>query len=251
MSRYLKTQGQLTPVSLDLSREIQSWNYAGRQAPPSTLEGTAFESNDTAGYFFVIKKAVMPSRDDCFIEYFGLIGENNLSAGSADLRQIIALEGNPWYLFTGRTGPLSEQGSTKQNGDQEMTISNSSHSVSPSPELPHVPEDWVIASFGCDEENPERTVFLKNPDLLDAFINSSEKETGSDNFPGGVLGYVKDSDGSIVVLLSPNEPVNQTVVNEIYSQISVRGRSFNVTNVPCKFIRMDVVHVEVPKDTMP
>jgi len=141
--------------------------------------------------------------------------------------------------------------STKQNGDQEMTISNSSHSVSPFPELPHVPEDWVIASFGCDEENPERTVFLKNPDLLDAFINASEKETGSDNFPGGVLGYVKDSDGSIVVLLSPNEPVNQTLVNEIYSQISVRGRSFNVTNVPCKFIRMDVVHVEVPKDTMP
>jgi hypothetical protein len=110
LSRYLKAGGQVTPVALNLTTEIQSWEYSGRQTSPTTLEGTTFEGNDTAGYFFVIKKAVMPGRDDCFIEYFGLVGENNLSAGSADLRQIIALEGNPWYLFTGRTGSISDDG---------------------------------------------------------------------------------------------------------------------------------------------
>ena len=123
-----------------------------------------------------------------------------------------------------------------------MPVSNSSYSVSPTHELPHAPEDWVIASFGRDEKNPERTVFLKNPELSDTFINTSEKETGSDNSTRAVLGYVKESDGSIVVLLNPNEPVNQTLVMKIYSKISARERSFNLTNVPCKFIRMDVVH---------
>lgn len=102
----LKNRGQVTNARIDLTHELQSWKYTGRQSPLPILEGTAFESTDTAGYFFIVKNAVMPSRDDCFIEYFGLIDENNLSEGSGDLRKIIALEGNPWYLFTGQTGPL-------------------------------------------------------------------------------------------------------------------------------------------------
>lgn len=107
LSAYLKTRGTISPIPLDLTSEIQSWKYTGRKKPSPILEGTAYESNTTSGYFFVLKKAIMPGRDDCFIEYFGLIGENNLSAGSSDLRQIIAREGNPWYLFSGQTGPLS------------------------------------------------------------------------------------------------------------------------------------------------
>lgn len=110
LSQYLRSHGQVAPVTLDLTQEIQSWKYAGKQIPSPVLKGTTFKGNDTAGYFFVVKNAVVPSRDDCFIEYFGHIGESDLSAGSADLRHIIAWEGNPWYLFTGQTGPLSEQG---------------------------------------------------------------------------------------------------------------------------------------------
>lgn len=108
--QYLRSHGQVAPVTLDLTQEIQSWKYTSKQIPSPVLKGTTFKGNDTAGYFFVVKNAVVPSRDDCFIEYFGHIGESDLSAGSADLRHIIAWEGNPWYLFTGQTGPLSEQG---------------------------------------------------------------------------------------------------------------------------------------------
>jgi hypothetical protein len=116
LSQYLNDHGQVLPVTLDLTQEIQSWKYTGKQVPSPVLKGTAFENNDTTGYFFAVKNAIVPSRNDCFIEYFGRIDESDLSAGSTDLRQLIALEGNPWYLFTGQTGPLSEQGSTKQNG---------------------------------------------------------------------------------------------------------------------------------------
>jgi hypothetical protein len=140
----------------------------------------------------------------------------------------------------------------KQNGDQKMTNNKSQPHVSPSTEAPHVPEEWVIASFGLDEKNPDRAVFLKNPVLMDAFINAFTADTGPNTYPKGlVLGVAKDSDGSIVVLMNPNERVNQTVVNEVYSNISALGRTFNITSVPCKFIRMDIVDVEAPKDTTP
>jgi hypothetical protein len=135
--------------------------------------------------------------------------------------------------------------SIKQNVDPQMTKDTSQPRISPYPELPNAPEDKVIASFGRDGNNPERTIFLENPALLDAFINALEKNTGSDTFPKGpVLAYVKDRDGSIVVLIDPEEQVNQTVVNEIYSHISEQGRAFNITNVPCKFIRMAVVRID-------
>jgi hypothetical protein len=110
LSQDLRSRGRVAPVVLDLTQEIQSWKYTGRQISSPVLKGTTFEGNDTAGYFFVVNNAVMPSRDDCFIEYFGQNGKSDLPAGSADLRHIIALEGNPWYLFTGQTRPLSEQG---------------------------------------------------------------------------------------------------------------------------------------------
>ncbi|MFA4859270.1 hypothetical protein [Methanoregula sp.] len=140
----------------------------------------------------------------------------------------------------------------KQNGDPKMTNNKSQPHVSPSLEAPHVPDEWVIASFGLDEKNPGRTVFLKNPALMDVFINASKADTGSDKYPKGlVLGFAKDRDGSIVVLMNPNERVNQTVVDEVYSNISALGRTFNITSVPCKFIRMDIVDVEVLKDTTP
>lgn len=110
LSQYLRSHGQVAPVALDLTHEIQSWKYQGEQIPSTVLKGTTFEGNNTAGYFFVVKNAVVPSRDDCFIEYFGQIGKSDLTTGAADLRHIIAREGNPWYLFTGQTGQLSEQG---------------------------------------------------------------------------------------------------------------------------------------------
>jgi hypothetical protein len=110
LSQYLNDHGQLRPVTLDLIKEIQSWKYTGKQVPSPVLKGTEFKSNDTAGYFFTVKNAIVPDRNDCFIEYFGRIGESDLSAGSADLKQIIALEGNPWYIFTGRTETLSDDG---------------------------------------------------------------------------------------------------------------------------------------------
>jgi hypothetical protein len=130
----------------------------------------------------------------------------------------------------------------KQNGDQQQSIT-----TPPLHASQHIPEEWVIASFGLDEKNPDRSIFLKDPALMDTFINASETDIGSGGYRKGlVLGYGKDMDGSIVVLLNPNERVNRTIVNEIYNKITARGKTFNITSVPCKFILMDVVRIEVP-----
>ena len=131
--------------------------------------------------------------------------------------------------------------SMKQNGSPEMTIKES----------PPIPGERVIASFGLDEKNPERTVFQKNPDLLERFINASEADIDPYYYPKGpVIGYGKDMYGSIIVMMDVTQKVNQTVVSGIYDRLSARGRTFNITTVPCKFILMDIVHIDVPKDTM-
>jgi len=142
--------------------------------------------------------------------------------------------------------------SMKQNGDQKMTNNTLPPHVSLSPEVPHFPEEWVIASFGMDEKNPGRLVFLKNPVLMDAFINTAKADTVTQKYQKRLVnGYVKDRDGSIVVLMNPNEWVNQTVVNEVYSNISALGRKFNITSVPCKFVRMDIVDIDIRAQEQP
>jgi hypothetical protein len=130
----------------------------------------------------------------------------------------------------------------KQNGSSEMTDNKSSS----------IPEELVIASFGLGQENPERTVFLDNPDLIDTFLNASEADVSPWYYPKGpVIGYGKDMKGSIVVMMDENQKANQTVIKEIYDHISVRGKTFHINSVPCKFVSMGIVHIEPVKDTMP
>ncbi len=131
---------------------------------------------------------------------------------------------------------------TKQNADQEMEGKQSEP----------VPGERVIASFGLDGKNPDRTIFLNNPDLTERFLNASEADIGTYYYPKGpVIGFGKDKGGSIVVMIDDSQKVNLTIASEIHDRISVRGRTFGITNVPCKFVLAGIVEVGVPKDTMP
>jgi hypothetical protein len=115
-----------------------------------------------------------------------------------------------------------------------------------------VPGERVIASFGLDGNNPDRTVFINNPDLTERFLNASEADISIYYYPKGpVIGYGKDMRGSVVVMMDDSQNVNLTVVSEIHDRISARGRTFNITNVPCKFVLTGIVEVGVPKDMMP
>lgn len=130
----------------------------------------------------------------------------------------------------------------KQNGSPEMTDIKSSP----------VPEERVIASFGLGLENPERTVFLDNPALIDIFLDVSEADIDPYYYPKGpVIGFGKDMKGSIVIMMDESQETNQTVVKEIYDRISVRGKTFNINSVPCKFISMGIMKIDIAKDTMP
>jgi hypothetical protein len=123
------------------------------------------------------------------------------------------------------------------------------------PEIPK--KDWsfnksaftwvepVVASFGLDENNPDRTVFLNDPERMKRFIHASEVDIIPHYYPNGLVLYYGNMNGTVLVIMDPDEPVNRTVINEIYRNISAWGRRFNITNVPIKFIQIEVVRTEV------
>ncbi len=114
-----------------------------------------------------------------------------------------------------------------------------------------VPGERVIASYGLDGNNPDRTFFLNNPELAERFLNASEADIRGYYYPKGpIIGYGKDMRGSIVVMIDDSHKVNLTVVSEIHDRISARGRTFGITNVPHKFVLTGIVEVDVPRDTM-
>jgi hypothetical protein len=114
------------------------------------------------------------------------------------------------------------------------------------------PEERVIASFGLNETNPDRTVFLENPNLMDSFIIASEADIQPYHYPDGpVIGFGKEGNGSVAVMIDETWEVNQSVVNTIYDRLSARGKTFNIKSVPCKFIRMSFLKSDIAKDTMP
>ncbi|WP_292345589.1 hypothetical protein [Methanoregula sp. PtaB.Bin085] len=86
---------------------------------------------------------------------------------------------------------------------------------------------------------------------MERFINASDTDISPYYYPKGpVIGFRKDMQGSIIVMIDDSQKVNRTVVYEIHNRISERGRTFNITNVPCKFVLTGIVHVEVPRDTV-
>ena len=114
------------------------------------------------------------------------------------------------------------------------------------------PEERVIASFGLNETDPDRTVFLENPNLMDTFIIASEADIHPYHYPDGpVIGCGKDGNGSIAVMIDETWEVNQSVISAIYDRLSARGSTFNIKSVPCKFIRMGFLKFDIAKDTMP
>jgi len=149
-------------------------------------------------------------------------------------------------------------GTMRQNEVQTIAVNTSLPYESPTPFQPSlkpssVPEEPVFASFGLDTGNPDRTVFLDNPALMDAFINASKTDISPWFYPQGlIVGYGKDNnEGSIVILLNPDERVNQSDASRIYSHIAATGRAFNITIVPCKFFRAGIVIPDAVNDMAP
>jgi tetratricopeptide (TPR) repeat protein len=137
---------------------------------------------------------------------------------------------------------------TKLNDSFRIRLKENSRTGNPSEP---VPGERVIASFGLDANNPDRTIFINNPNLAERFINASEADISVYYYPKGpVIGYRKDMQGAIIVMIDDSEKVNLTVASEIHDRISARGRTFGIMNVPCKFVLAGIVEVSVPRDTI-
>lgn len=112
---YLHESGSIAVVELEL--DLGPENYDGlntgqgnsepvRHSIPQKITGSSYVGNSTAGYFFIVNRPISKTREDYFIEYIGLVGNTNLTDGSADLKKIIATNGDSYYLFIGDTVPL-------------------------------------------------------------------------------------------------------------------------------------------------
>jgi hypothetical protein len=119
------------------------------------------------------------------------------------------------------------------------------------PELPPVPEERVIASFGQDQINPAQPVSEDNLSIIKMLLKDTEDDINPYFYPNGpVLAYGKDMNGSIVVWMDESQAPNQTVINEIYQRISVKGKMYNIPHVPCRFILSGQLTLDIAKDTM-
>jgi hypothetical protein len=113
LRKYLQDHGRVSVATLALDNEKLAIRNIHPEYPekkinsiPQQITGSSFIGKDTAGYFFVINQPVSKSREDFFIEYVGLVGDTNLTAGSTDLEYLIAMQGDSYYLFNEGTVPL-------------------------------------------------------------------------------------------------------------------------------------------------
>jgi hypothetical protein len=111
--------------------------------------------------------------------------------------------------------------------------------------------DVVIASFG----NQNRTTGINNmhtssyyPDNFTAVIRNDMEPYA---YPKGpIIGYGYDMSGAIVVLYYQEWPVNQTLINTIYSHISSKGKDYGFESIPCRFISVDRLEQRGANDTL-
>ena len=132
-----------------------------------------------------------------------------------------------------------------------MSDQNSSPEIF-EPKTHHVQEERVIASFGQDQIKPGQSVVADNLENIDTLIKVTEEDIDIFFYPNGpVLGYGRDIHGSIIIWMDEDQTVNQTVINEIYQRVSAKGKIYNITPVPCRFISSGKLTLDIAKDTMP
>jgi hypothetical protein len=112
-------------------------------------------------------------------------------------------------------------------------------------------KEEVIATFG----NRNRTIWLDNTHAASFDPSNFTAAISSDMEPytypkGPVIGYGYDISGAIVVLYYQEWPVNQTLINTIYSHISSKGKDYGFESIPCRFISVDRLEQRGANDTL-
>lgn len=85
----------------------------------------------------------------------------------------------------------------------------------------------------------------------DKFTEEIQEDMDPYLYPNGpVTGYGYDFTGSIAVMYNPDSPVNRTLMDEIYTNISAKGKNHGFNAIPCHFVAIGVVKPDIAKDTI-
>jgi hypothetical protein len=97
-----------------------------------------------------------------------------------------------------------------------------------------LPKERVIAVFGEESGNTE----MRKQDIsISELINKIRPAIQPYLYPDGpVIGYSRDINNSIVVMIYENWTLNQTTINEIHDCIAAKGIEYGVDPVQCRFI---------------
>jgi hypothetical protein len=120
--QYLSVNGNVFQQKLNISTELQEKikkdeanNSWGPTFGSHSFNATGYESPETTGYFLVYKRPFLETREDYFIVYYGIMGLNNLTEETPELKKLIA---ESYYMGNeeGRVDGLNK-GNKKEKGN--------------------------------------------------------------------------------------------------------------------------------------
>ncbi|MDO9325383.1 MAG: hypothetical protein Q7T80_10550, partial [Methanoregula sp.] len=112
----------------------------------------------------------------------------------------------------------------------------------------------ILASFGQISTENNTFVDLKKIDsnpwysALRKVNSQSEMDLKNYYYPNGpIIGQGTDMKGSLIVMINKDWVVDQSVLKDIYSKISVQGQKNGVETIPCRFISMGLMETEAAR----
>jgi len=111
--------------------------------------------------------------------------------------------------------------------------------------------DNVIATYG----NQNRTSGNENINFTSGNTGSFTNAIRADMEPylypkGPVIGLLQEPSGTIDIIYYQGWPVNQTLMDEMYARIAVKGKDYGFEQIPCRVLSMGMVQSDIVKDTV-
>jgi hypothetical protein len=111
---FLKENGTVNSSDLEIGNKSTICGATGntprdsRFNSPNTIRVTSFAGSDESGIFLTNSRPLIPTRDDYFIQYVGVINSTDLSGNTGEIKNLVAAVSlNQRYFLNGEVDELS------------------------------------------------------------------------------------------------------------------------------------------------
>jgi hypothetical protein len=113
------------------------------------------------------------------------------------------------------------------------------------------PKDSVIAEFGnTDKTDGSHTSGI--PFDYSRFLDETKSDIEPWYFPSGpIIGYGYGIEGKLVVMHYYDWHVNRSMIDEIYSRLAAKGKTYGFESIPCVFVSSDIPDARCAVETLP